>query len=248
MKKIPVLMYHDISDEYDIISKNKFMTVSVDKFHKDIEFIKNKYTTIFVSDLWNYVNNGIELPDNCLMITFDDGYSSFYEYAYPIIEKMSLKATVSIITNSINNEYKKQIPKLTWDQIKRMYESGYVDFQSHTHNMHDKNPRLGCLQKDNESIEEYVKILKQDYLQSKEKIEDHIHNNVISYFYPFGIYSPLANEILDSIGCKITFIANNLEYKKPNQVSYQNLSSLFFIDRMIVYDQIDLSKIEYLHS
>jgi peptidoglycan/xylan/chitin deacetylase (PgdA/CDA1 family) len=248
MKKIPVLMYHDICHEYDIISKNKYMTVSASKFQKDIEFIKNKYTTIFVSDLWNYVNNGIELPDNCLMITFDDGYSGFYEYAYPIIEKISLKATVSIITNSIDNQYKEQMPKLTWDQIKRMYESGYVDFQSHTHNMHHKTPRLGCLKKDNESIEEYTKVLKQDYLQSKQNIEDHINNNVISYFYPFGIYSQLANEVLDSIGCKITFIANNSEHKKPNQVSYQNLSSLFFIDRMIVYDQIDLSKIEYLHS
>ena len=229
------------------------MTVSVDKFKKDMDFIKNEYTTIFVSDLWNYVNNNIDLPDNSLMITFDDGYANLYEYAYPIIVDLRIKTTISLVIKKINFRERNAIAKLQWDQIKEMYNSGYIDFQSHSYDMHEKPidnnmVRLGCLQKDDESDKEYVEILQQDYLRSKKEIENQINNTVISYFYPFGEYSSLSNSALVSADCPITFIATNLQDKKPNIIYRQNLSSLCNIDRISVSNNTDLLTSKYLHK
>lgn len=252
MKKIPVLMYHNITNTDHIEDSQKFTCVSLSKFKRDINYIKDYYTTILVDDLWKYVTQGIDLPNNCIMITFDDGYRSFYQYAYPILREQQVKATMSLIVNNINNPTTKEIPKLTWDQIKEMYESGYVDFQSHSYDMHywptafEATKRLGCLKQCNESLEDYQTNIKKDYLKSKYEIEDQIHNHVMSYFFPFGKYTEDTNSILNSINCYITFQATNLQCKKPNFISYQNLSGLSNIDRIMVYNDIDLSKSKYL--
>ena len=220
------------------------MTVSVDKFKKDMDFIKNKYTSIFVSDLWNFVHNNIELPDNCIMVTFDDGYGSLYEYVYPIVVELKIKTTISLIVNKINEPKRNEIPKLQWSQIKDMYNSGYIDFQSHSYDMHeipidDNSIRRGCLKKDDESDEEYVKILQQDYLLSKKEIENQIKNTVISYFYPFGKYSSLSNSALVSAGCPITFIS--VTNGEPSKIIPNNLQSLFFIKRKLICQNTNLS-------
>lgn len=253
MKQIPVLMYHDILDTKSIKNTDKFTTVSLSKFIKDINYIKDHYTTILVDDLWKYVIKGIDIPDNCIMITFDDGYRSFYQYAYPILKAQQIKATMSLIVSRILNPQPKEIPKLTWDQIKEMYDSGYVDFQSHSYDMHywptafEATKRLGCLKQCNESLSEYQNNIKKDYLRSKYEIEDKIHNNVMSYFFPYGKFSIETNSILNSVGCNITFAATNLQEKKPNTIYHQDQSSLYNIDRIMVYDDILLSESKYLH-
>ena len=250
MKNIPVLQYHNVCSNNDIQKHNQFMTVSVDRFKKDMDFIKNKYTTIFVSDLWNYVNNNIDLPDNCIMVTFDDGYGSIYEYVYPIVVELKIKTTISLIVNKINepkgNEPKRNaIAKLQWDQIKEMYNSGYIDFQSHSYDMHEKpiddnSIRRGCLKKDDESDEEYVKSVQQDYLQSKNEIENQINNTVMSYFYPFGKCSRLSNSALVGAGCPITFIS--VTNGEASKIVPNNLQSLFFIKRKLICQNTNLCR------
>lgn len=254
MKQIPVLMYHNILDTNVIEDSQKFTSVSLTKFKKDINYIKDHYTTILVDDLWKYVIKGIDIPNNCIMITFDDGYRNFYQYAYPILKQQQIKATMALIVRRINQPTTKEIPKLTWDQIKEMYESGYIDFQSHSYDMHhwptafEATKRLGCLKQCNESLEDYQTNIKKDYLRSKYEIEDKIHNHVMSYFFPYGKYSIETNSILNSVGCNITFTATNLQDKKPNIICYQDSPSLCNIDRIMVYDDIILSESKYLHT
>ncbi|NMR85779.1 polysaccharide deacetylase family protein, partial [Vibrio parahaemolyticus] len=78
--KVPVLMYHHISDEV-----NNSMVVSKDKFYEDMITLKEAgYEGIFLTDLYEYLQGNTTLPDKPIIITFDDGYSSFYEIAYPI--------------------------------------------------------------------------------------------------------------------------------------------------------------------
>ena len=55
------------------------------------------YTAITVSDLLAYVQDGADLPEKPVMITFDDGYYNNYIYAYPLLKQRGMKAVVSII-------------------------------------------------------------------------------------------------------------------------------------------------------
>jgi hypothetical protein len=123
-KTVPIIMYHHIeTDENKITSR----TVSPEKLKKDLKQIKDlKYTTITFKDLSDYVATYKDLPDKPIIITFDDGYLSNYEYAYPILKELNMKATifiVGIMAGKDNFNGKEALPHFSYEQAKEMYES-----------------------------------------------------------------------------------------------------------------------------
>ena len=86
------------------------------------------------------------------MLTFDDGYYNNYYYAYPLLKKYNAKAVISPIgsmtkkfteTKSISVSY----GNINEDNIKEMVNSGYVEIQNHSYDMHRLTPRKGIGQK-----------------------------------------------------------------------------------------------------
>ena len=116
------LMYHGIDEEKGEGG------IFVNEFEEQMKIIQNK-KTFKMEELknLNYI-----LPENSILITFDDGYKNNYTLAYPILKKYNMKATIFLNTRYVgkNEDY------LTWDNVREMYESGLVDFQLHTHS-HD---------------------------------------------------------------------------------------------------------------
>ncbi|MBR1738650.1 MAG: polysaccharide deacetylase family protein, partial [Firmicutes bacterium] len=77
--ELPIIMYHNITEKYDMTGKYAVMRT---QFENDLKYIKeNGYTTITAKELINYAENNGQLPEKPIMITFDDGYESFYAYA-----------------------------------------------------------------------------------------------------------------------------------------------------------------------
>lgn len=113
------LMYHSVDNE-----KGKG-GIFVDEFEEHIKWIKDKKT--FKMEELKGLN--YTLPQNSILITFDDGYKNNYTLAFPILKKYNMKATIFLNTKFIE----KDEAYLNWDEIREMYESGLVDFQLHTH-------------------------------------------------------------------------------------------------------------------
>jgi len=67
-----------------------------------------------------------------VMLTFDDGLASLYEEAFPLLVQYRMRAVAYIVPAWIG-----QPGFLTWDQVRKMHESGHVDFQSHS-NAHNR--------------------------------------------------------------------------------------------------------------
>lgn len=66
--------------------------ITKERFENILKFLKtNKIETVSFEDIYNYVNNNGSLPDKFCILTFDDGYKSNYEIAYPMLKKMALK-------------------------------------------------------------------------------------------------------------------------------------------------------------
>lgn len=127
--KIPVLMYHAVSDNTWGIDE---LFVKPAEMEKQLAYIRdNGYTAITFEDLDDLGN--IKKP---VMLTFDDGYRDNYDELYPLLVEYNIKATVFMISGSIGSD-----KYLTADMIKEMSGSGLVSVQSHT----ESHPDLTAL-------------------------------------------------------------------------------------------------------
>ena len=145
-RAVPVFLYHQVNP----ISSN----VSPELFEEHLKIIK-KYNmeTITISEYYNK-----NINKNSMLLTFDDGYYDNFKYVFPLLKKYNMKATIFLNTlyimdkretepeikdnNTVNLEaIKKYIENgkatinqyMSWEEIKDMYDSGLIDFQSHSH-------------------------------------------------------------------------------------------------------------------
>ncbi len=207
--KLPVIMYHHISKKQKLL--NDF-AITPEQFEKDMLYLKEKgYETISVEQLLDYVYNNAPLPEKPVMITFDDGHESFYEYIYPILQKYDLKAILSIVgsftdTYSENEDHNIDYSYLTWKQINEMADSPYVEIGNHTYDLHslDKG-RKGCSKKSGESVEQYKEFLTKDVLKLQDEILNYTSYNSNIFTYPFGRYSKETKEIIKELGFSVIF-------------------------------------------
>ena len=77
---IPVLNYHQINSK-----DHNSLTVSTEQFAAQMDYLaENGYHTITPDEMADALENGTELPDNPILITFDDGYLDNYKNAFPV--------------------------------------------------------------------------------------------------------------------------------------------------------------------
>lgn len=119
-KRVPVLMYHAVSDDC-WGSAELFVSPSV-LDEQIAALLENGYTLITFEDF-----DRLESIEKPVMLTFDDGYDDNYDYLFPILQKYQVKATVFVIVDDIGKNH-----KLTADEIREMDASGLVSIQSHT--------------------------------------------------------------------------------------------------------------------
>lgn len=214
--KIPILMYHHLSEDS---SKWNSGVVSPDKFREDMLYLTTLgYTTIHFGEYIDFLENGSTLPDNPILITFDDGYYSNYEYAYPILKKYNMKATFLIIGWSVGrttfiDSDKPIIPHFSWEEAKEMYDSGLVDIQHHTYDLHSPEGlsygyqvpcSIGVDKIPNETQEEYEARFIADTIKLKNMIEEKIGNDVFVYAYPYGVHNETTEKLLQDLGFKVS--------------------------------------------
>lgn len=131
--KIPVLLYHNIADNIPGEEYNPLLNIPADLFEVHMQTLLDAgYTPITYGEYYDYVVNDVPLPDKPILITFDDGYWSNYKYAFPILKKLDMKATIFVITDRRGMALSKN-PHFSWNQAKEMQDSGVIDIQSHTH-------------------------------------------------------------------------------------------------------------------
>lgn len=212
---IPILTYHHIDNDL----KYEDTTVTPQKFNDDMVYLKSSgYETISFKNLTDYRDGTVKIPKKPIIITFDDGYESNYTYAYPILKKLNLKATISIIGWSVGlDKYpianKPIIPHFSWNQAKEMYDSGLVDIQCHSYDLHSDGDgietRKGVLIKKGESYDAYKQVLTNDFNKLRDLIRLNTGNEVFVYTYPYGYFDNTTEDIIKEMGCKVSLTTKN---------------------------------------
>lgn len=171
--QIPVFVYHDIVEDESQIEYD-YMQTTAKQFEKQITgLMKLGYKPISYEDLVAYKNGEKAIPKWSFLITFDDGYTGVYKYAFEIAKKYNIPMTSFEITDTVG------IPGYyTWDEAREMKESGLMSIYLHgyTHTQYDKETPEKLLEDTN---------MAQEDLQNK--LGD---NNILKVFtYPYGLYT-----------------------------------------------------------
>ena len=207
--KIPIIMYHSIMKNKKSLGK---FVISQDEFESDLKFLKdNNYNTIVMQDVLDYVYNNKTLPENPIMLTFDDGYYNNYLYAYPLLKHYEMKIILSPIGVEIDrySEIDNHVPSyahVTWNNLKEMQESGLVEIQNHSYDMHKMNKkRHGTKKNKDESFEDYKNVFSKDLSLMQEKFKNNIGVVPTTFVYPFGAMSNCSDKIIKELGFKASF-------------------------------------------
>lgn len=103
---IKILGYHQIREYRESDSqKAKLFITSPETFEKEIRYLyENGYKSISLTDYLNYLKFGSLnfIPQKSIVITFDDGYKTQYEKAFPILKKYNFSATFFIYSDCID--------------------------------------------------------------------------------------------------------------------------------------------------
>ncbi len=157
---VPVLLYHHINYDNDVLS------ISPELFEEQLKFLKaEKYVSIGTQELGEFMTTGKKEFDKAVVITIDDGYLDTWVYAYPLLKKYGFKAIVFIVSWNVEEDeflgfnlddyYKGKIKKemipdcsanfiiengvrkklerrLCWREIREMEHSGIIDIEPHS--------------------------------------------------------------------------------------------------------------------
>ena len=222
---VPIIMYHSILK--DPSRSNKY-TVTPAVLEEDLKYIKDKgYTTVTIADLISYVYDDSPLPEKPIVLTFDDGHYNNYGYLFPLLEKYDMKAVISIVgsytdkfteTDEANLNYS----YLRWKDIKELMDTGRIEFQNHTYNLHSNTgKRIGAKKIKGETDEHYKSILKDDILKLQQEFEENTNYTPKCFTYPFGGISNASLDIIKELGFKASLSCEqgiNKLTKNPNSL------------------------------
>ncbi|MEW9698975.1 polysaccharide deacetylase family protein [Paenibacillus sp. SI8] len=207
--QVTVLVYHHIDDQLE-----GGVTISTKLFKDQLRsMIRKGYHFITLDQFKAFMSSGKSVPDNAVLVTFDDGYRSFYTNAYPVLKKLQVPAVNFVITNGLEDPMHSELPSLSREEIAKMRkETPTIDFQGHSDSLHamfDAKPMLTN------------KIIKNNMLETDEQFKQRIvadttlclhklaelngSKNVDAYAYPFGSYNNQTIEWLKSAGVQYGF-------------------------------------------
>lgn len=103
--QVAILLYHRVCPKNDNWSLNP---LSPQSFERQMEYSYRNYEILPLDRLVQYIQREKTLPEKAVVITFDDGYKDNYLYAYPILKKYHIPATIFLTTGHIGSS------KLFW--------------------------------------------------------------------------------------------------------------------------------------
>ncbi|MDR6884467.1 peptidoglycan/xylan/chitin deacetylase (PgdA/CDA1 family) [Bacillus sp. 3255] len=208
-KEVAVLVYHHIDDQVQ-----GSVTISTKLFERQLAAMQRQgYNFITMEQFKKFMKEGAKVPDNAVLITFDDGYESFYTNAYPILRKMRVPAVNFVITKDLDNPTATLLPSLSREQIRTMRkEFANIDFQLHSdalHIMKDGKPMLnnkfainGTMETDDDLKRRVIADTKTCMTKLKEV---NAAKSIDAYAYPFGSYDEHTISYLNEAGVHYAF-------------------------------------------
>jgi peptidoglycan/xylan/chitin deacetylase (PgdA/CDA1 family) len=125
----PVLVYHNIGPQ-----RKGRLLLAASAFEEQMQVLKSEgYHAIRLEDFIGYLQDRRQLPKKSVLLTFDDGYKSFLQYAEPILKKLGFSATLFIQSDQI--AARPNPSHLSWAELGELAAAGFeIQPHSKSHN------------------------------------------------------------------------------------------------------------------
>jgi hypothetical protein len=147
--QVPVVAYHSIANDHDHLVGSLSLPLSI--FERQLQYLRrNGFQTVTLLDVHRFLATGAPLPPRPIALTLDDGYLDNWVYAYPLLKKYGMKATIFVATDFVDPTFERRPTlddawagriaqkdlawwgHLSWPELESMQASGIIDIQAHT--------------------------------------------------------------------------------------------------------------------
>jgi peptidoglycan/xylan/chitin deacetylase (PgdA/CDA1 family) len=169
---VPVLVYHNLAPQ----ARGR-LVIAVRSFDEQMRYLKaHGYRVVSLRQLHDFVSFRRQLPRKSVVLTFDDGYKSFYQYAYPILKELGFPATLFVYTDYVGAGRN----ALTWEELRFLAAEGF-DIQAHSKTHGDLRRRPG------ESDAEYERRMQVELGEPQVQFERYFGRRPEILAYPYGL-------------------------------------------------------------
>jgi biofilm PGA synthesis lipoprotein PgaB len=246
-----ILNYHDILTAEGAQQSLNKMDVGIEHLEQHLNWLKkNGYKIISVQNIVDAAAGKYTLPNKAVLLTFDDGYQSFYTRVFPLLKKYRYPATVALVGTWMDGNVTADEPGkplLNWDQVREMVQSGLVEVASHSYDLHkgvNANPQANSqaaavtrLYDDPmlvyETDEQYRERIHSAMSKSAEFVLQHIGVRPRVMVWPYGEYNQMTVQAAREAGMPITMGLED---------GFNTVADLSALRRLIMVDNPDVDQ------
>lgn len=94
-----ILTYHRVAHLADTPTVDvRSVSATPENFLLQMAHVASRYNAVSASQVLDAIERKAALPKRAVLITFDDGYADFTEFAWPILKRLHLPATIFVPT------------------------------------------------------------------------------------------------------------------------------------------------------
>ena len=193
--RIPVIMYHDIIARRS--RKSVWFDCTKAQFASQLDYLKEQGAhPISLLQLHKHLVLGETLPENAVVLTFDDNYQGFYDNAYPLLKENNYPSAMFVHTNFVGDKTSDH-PKMTWETLQQLDKEGLVTIASHTLSHPDDITKLS------------LEVQERELAGSKQALEAKLGHTVPYLAYPDGRQDETTRSLARKVGYTMAFTIDN---------------------------------------
>lgn len=143
-RQVLVFAYHEVQDSEP---DETFMSVSTDRLAEHFAWLReNGYQPVSIDQIEYARAMGTALPAKAVLLTFDDGFSSFHTRVLPLLKAFNWPAVLAVVGRWTDTPADEPVlfgtlkrPReqfMTWDDVRDVAQSGLVEIAAHTNDLH----------------------------------------------------------------------------------------------------------------
>lgn len=201
-QRIPIIMFHDLVKKRDKASL--WYDCSLEEFEEMMTTIETEgMTPISLDDLYAHLSTGKSVPPKSIVLTFDDNYQSFYDLAWPVLQKHKYPSVMFVHTGYVGR--KDGRPKMSYETLQELLKDPLFTVGGHTINHYlDLKDRDLMTQRD-------------ELTTSKSELESKLGIEVKYLAYPNGSNGEDTQVLAQEAGYKMAFtIVQTPAEESPN--------------------------------